>query len=117
MERVPHARLVPVAQPAPAGHAAVAAHRLRQHPPRDAALQHEDDPSQAGPVRHPGWPPWGWGRSRGWSGSITAQSSSLTNCLDSFDRVERTRHLHQPQPQQLARAARTHVGQTYTAAR
>ena len=34
---------LPVAQPAPAGHARAAAHRLGQARPRDAGAEHEDD--------------------------------------------------------------------------
>jgi len=49
VERLPDARLLPVAQPPPAGHAGAAAHLLRQHLPRDAALEHEEDAGQRGP--------------------------------------------------------------------
>ena len=53
-ESLPDAAALPVAQPAPAGHARAAAHLLREHLPGDAALQDEDDPGQAGAV-FDGW--------------------------------------------------------------
>src|SRR5215212_392091 len=50
----PDARLVPVSQPAPARHPAPTPHLGRQVLPGDARLQHEQDPRQRRPVRHPG---------------------------------------------------------------
>ena len=52
------------AQPAPAGHAAAAAHLARQVLPGDAGLQHEQDAGQAGAVRDPRAPALGLGRLR-----------------------------------------------------
>src|SRR5205085_413530 len=53
-ELLPDAPALPVPQPAPARHTGATAHFLRQHLPRDAAVQDEDNPGQAGPVIH-GW--------------------------------------------------------------
>ena len=114
MERVPHARLVPVAQPAPAGHAAAAAHLLRQHLPRDAALQDEDDPGQAGPVRHPGVAALGLG-SLGREERLDHRPELVTDQRLRLLRLHP--HLRQLQRQQLARRARTRDRQTYMAAR
>lgn len=50
LEAVPHASLLPIAQPAPARHAAAAAHLLGQHLPRDARLQNEEDAGQGSTV-------------------------------------------------------------------
>ena len=56
---------LPVTQPSPAGHAAATAQFLGQDFPWDAALEHEDDPRQAGAIRDtrtatlgPGWLRW-----------------------------------------------------------
>ncbi len=54
VQPAPDARLVPVSQPAPARHPAPAPHLGRQVLPGDARLQHEQDPRQRRPVRHPG---------------------------------------------------------------
>ena len=54
VQPAPDARLVPVSQPAPARHPAPTPHLGRQVLPGDARLQHEQDPRQRRPVRHPG---------------------------------------------------------------
>ena len=46
----PHARLVPLLEPAPAGHARAASHLLGEHLPGDARLEHEQDARESGPV-------------------------------------------------------------------
>src|SRR4051812_21095100 len=46
VERLPDAGLLPIAQPAPAARPAAAAHLLREHLPRDAALEDEEDAGQ-----------------------------------------------------------------------
>src|SRR4029450_4550217 len=57
--------LLPGAQPPPAGHAGAAAHLLRQHLPRDAALEHEEDAGQRGPgVDRGATAPRAWRRGR-----------------------------------------------------
>lgn len=43
MNLLPHAGLLPVAQPTPAGHAATAAHLLREILPGDTGLEYEQD--------------------------------------------------------------------------
>lgn len=50
----PDAGLLPVAQTAPTSRAADAAECHRQHLPRNPALEHEDDASEDGTVRHTG---------------------------------------------------------------
>ncbi len=57
VEPLPDAGLVPVPQPAPAGHARAAAHLFGQHLPGDAAPQNEQDARKSLPVRHPKEPP------------------------------------------------------------
>lgn len=49
MQSLPHARLHPLVQAVPQRHAA-ATHLQREVFPRDAGLEHEDDPAQANPV-------------------------------------------------------------------
>jgi hypothetical protein len=51
-ELLPDAAPLPVPQSPPTGHAGAAAHFLGQHLPGNAALEHEDDASQAGSVVH-----------------------------------------------------------------
>ena len=46
MDALPDTGLLPIAQPSPAGHAAAAAHLLRQVLPRHAGLQDEKNPGQ-----------------------------------------------------------------------
>ena len=46
VERPPNFGSLPVPEPPPAGHAGAAAHLLRQHLPRDAALEDEEDAGQ-----------------------------------------------------------------------
>ena len=46
VEGRPDAGLVPVAEPAPARHARAAAHLRRQHLPRDAGAEDEEDPRE-----------------------------------------------------------------------
>ena len=53
MQLLPDAGLLPLAQPAPAGHPRAAAHLLRQVLPGDPRLQHEQDPGQHLPVLDP----------------------------------------------------------------
>ena len=53
VQPAPDARLVPVSQPAPARHPAPTPHLGRQVLQGDARLQHEQDPRQRRPVRHP----------------------------------------------------------------
>lgn len=55
MEPFPDPGRLPVAQPSPARHPGAAAHLLRQHLPRDAALEHKQDAGQRRPVRDR-WP-------------------------------------------------------------
>src|ERR1700716_1142800 len=50
LKSVPDAGLVPVTEPAPAGHPTPAAHLLGQVFPLNAGLQNEDDASEAGAV-------------------------------------------------------------------
>ena len=50
MEAAPHARGLPIPQPPPATHAGATAHLGRQHLPRQARAQHEQDARQCGPV-------------------------------------------------------------------
>ena len=50
-DAVPYAGLLPIAQAAPAGHPAPAAHFLRQVFPRDAGLEDEQDPRQRLAIR------------------------------------------------------------------
>ena len=47
---LPKARLLPVPQPPPAGHAGAAAHLLWKHLPRDAGLQDEEDAGECGAI-------------------------------------------------------------------
>ncbi len=54
VQPAPDARLVPASQPAPARHPAPTPHLGRQVLQGDARLQHEQDPRQRRPVRHPG---------------------------------------------------------------
>src|SRR5262249_37174864 len=46
VDLLPHAGPIPVAQPAPTGHATAAAHLLRQKFPGEAALEDEEDAGQ-----------------------------------------------------------------------
>ncbi len=46
MQPLPHASVVPVPQPAPAGHSRPEAQFLRQVLPRDRGVEHEQDPAQ-----------------------------------------------------------------------
>lgn len=64
MQARPNAGVLPVAQPAPAGHAGPAAHLTRQHLPGDAGPQHEQDAAERGAVGHPR--PAAPGAWRGW---------------------------------------------------
>ena len=50
VQALPDAGLVPLPQAAPAGHTRAAAHLLREHLPRDARLEHEQDAGKRGPV-------------------------------------------------------------------
>jgi len=52
MELRPDPGGLPPPQPAPAGHAGATAHLLRQHLPRDARAQNEEDAGQRGAIRH-----------------------------------------------------------------
>ena len=63
-------------QPAPARHPAPTPHLGRQVLPGDARLQHEQDPRQRRPVRHPGPSALGLRRLRRSSGAIRAQNAS-----------------------------------------
>jgi hypothetical protein len=56
VQPLPDAPALPLPQPAPARHAGAAAHLPRQHAPRDATAEHEQDPGHHGPVIHPGPP-------------------------------------------------------------
>src|ERR671933_447800 len=47
---LPKARLLPVPQPPPAGHAGAAAHLLREHLPRDTGLQDEQNARECGAI-------------------------------------------------------------------
>lgn len=65
VDAAPDARGLPVAQAVPAGHAATAAHLLRQVFPGDAGLEDEDDPGEDLAIVEERAPPLGWG---GWGG-------------------------------------------------
>ena len=65
MEAIPDADLLPVAQPAPAGHARATAYLLGQHLPRNARAQDKQDAGQRGAVGHPWAATFGLGR-LGW---------------------------------------------------
>ena len=81
MQPVPDAGGLPLAQPPPARHPRPATHLRGQHLPGDAALQHKQDATQRRPMRQRWPPPFGFGRSGGSSGSITAHRSSDTRSL------------------------------------
>jgi hypothetical protein len=51
VQLVPHSRLLPIAQPSPAGHATAAAPLLGQVLPLEARLQDEEDPRERLPIR------------------------------------------------------------------
>ena len=51
VQRCPDPSLLPVAQASPAAHARPTAHLGRQHLPRQAGLQHEQDAGQRRPIR------------------------------------------------------------------
>ena len=72
MKHRPHAGHLPITEPTPAGHARTAS-LARQHIPRDARAQHEDDPSKAARSSHRSRPPFGFGSSAGNNGSIAVQ--------------------------------------------
>src|SRR5690242_8247982 len=57
VQPLPHSRLVPVPQPPPAGHPRPVSQLLRRELPRDAGVQHEQDPAQRVAVIQP--PPAG----------------------------------------------------------
>src|SRR5215216_1287992 len=59
---LPYTRLLPLIEAPPAGDAASATHLLWEYLPRDAALEHEDDATQSGPVVHAGSTAFGLGR-------------------------------------------------------
>src|SRR5262249_57325402 len=50
VQPLPHARLLPVAQPPPRSHPAAEAELLRQMLPADPRMQHEQDPLQYEPI-------------------------------------------------------------------
>lgn len=55
MQALPYTGLLPIPQSTPAGHARAAAHFQRQHAPRDARTQYEDNAGQGGAVGYR-WP-------------------------------------------------------------
>lgn len=62
MQLLPDPGLLPVAQPAPAGRTAAAVQLRRQHLPRDAGLEDEDDAGEGGTSGHAGAAALGLGR-------------------------------------------------------
>jgi hypothetical protein len=64
LDPVPDAGRLPVAQAIPTGHAATAAHLLRQVLPGDAGLEDEDDPGEDLAIVEEGAPAFGLGRMR-----------------------------------------------------
>ncbi len=73
----PHAGLLPVAQPTPAGHAA-APELLREHPPRDTTPQDVDDAGERRPGGQAGPSSPGGAGSDGSRGSTARHNSSMT---------------------------------------
>jgi hypothetical protein len=81
VQRLPHAGLLPVTQPPPAGHPAAAAQLAgRQQPPRHAGAQHVTMPPSTARSSTQGRPPLGCGRLAGSSGWMAAHTSSGTSC-------------------------------------
>jgi hypothetical protein len=78
VQLVPGARLVPDCQAPPAGHTRAEAQLLGQILPLDTGVQHEQDPAQGLPVRHPGSPSTSLGPGSGSNGSMNDHSSSDT---------------------------------------
>jgi hypothetical protein len=83
----PRRRALPVAQPAPADHAAATADLGRKHLPRDAGFQDNDDAGETGTIGDAGTSPCGLGGSGGSSGAMRFQRSLATSGVRIIGRV------------------------------
>ena len=89
VDPLPHAGLLPGDLPTPTDRPEPTAHLARQHVPRNAAAEDEQNAREAGAVVNPLHPVYRRCRDgrAGRSGSIKAQSASLSNGLVMRDRL------------------------------